>query len=183
VFPSPYPDASKFFIVHQMAVFNKGCLQYLCNRGKIPAVCVTNDWFTGFAPAYAKIGCYGDTFKGSTFLHICHNLQESYEGRVYLDPPDGDCSDIHNLPRDWLFDESWKGNVLNPSRCAIMLSDQWATVSKSYREDLLNSSSLAWALRQKPEPFAFPNGIPIQHRLKKLDAAAPDHLAAKKMVQ
>lgn len=123
VFPSPYPDASKFFIIHQMSVFNKGCLEYLCQRGKVPAVCITNDWFTGFAPAYAKIGCFGDTFRGSTFLHICHNLQESYEGRVYLDPPDGDCENIHGLPRDWLFDNSWKGNVLNPSRCAIMLAD------------------------------------------------------------
>jgi hypothetical protein len=37
--------------------------------------------------------------------------------------------------------------MINPSRCAIMLSDQWATVSKSYREDLLNSSSLAWLLK------------------------------------
>ena len=64
-----------------------------------------------------------------------------------------------------------------------MLSDQWATVSKSYRDDLLNSSSLAGLLKQKPEPFAFPNGIPIPERIRKLDAVAPDHLTAKRMLQ
>jgi starch synthase len=64
-----------------------------------------------------------------------------------------------------------------------MVSDQWATVSRSYREDLLNSSSLCWLLRQKPEPFAFPNGIPIAERLKRLDAVAPDHQSAKRKLQ
>lgn len=64
-----------------------------------------------------------------------------------------------------------------------MLSDQWATVSKSYRDDLLNGSSLCWLLRQKPQPFAFPNGIPIAERTRKLDAVAPDHLTAKKKLQ
>ena len=64
-----------------------------------------------------------------------------------------------------------------------MLSDQWATVSKSYRDDLLNGSSLADLLKQKPEPFAFPNGIPIPERIRKLDSVAPDHLTAKKMLQ
>jgi len=73
--------------------------------------------------------------------------------------------------------------MINPSRCAIMLSDQWATVSKSYRDDLLNSSSLSWLLRQKPQPFAFPNGIPIAERVRRLDAAAPDHQSAKRKLQ
>ena len=44
---------------------------------------ITNDWFTGFVAAYAKIGAFGETFKGTTFLHICHNLQETYEGRIH----------------------------------------------------------------------------------------------------
>jgi glycosyltransferase involved in cell wall biosynthesis len=83
-----------------------------------------------------------------------------------LDPADGGLEGLHQLPRDWLIDPGWKNVMINPSRCALMMSDQWATVSKSYREDLLNSSSLAWLLRQKPEPFAFPNGIPIATRLK-----------------
>lgn len=116
-------------------------------------------------------------------MHICHNLQELYEGRLHLDRDEGDLCDLHQLPRDWLIDSGWKRLIINPSRCAIMMSDQWATVSYSYREDLLNTSSLANFLRAKPQPFAYPNGIPIPERLKKLDAAAPDHMTAKKMLQ
>lgn len=159
IFPSPYPDAQPAYIVQQIAVFGKACLEWMCQRQIIPAICLTNDWFTGLIPGYAKIGHFGDTFKGTTFLHIAHNLQETYEGRIYINP--GDVEGLHKLPRDWLSDPSWKQGIVNPSRIAIMLSDQWATVSKSYREDLLNSSSLCQLLRQKPNPFAFPNGIPI----------------------
>lgn len=90
---------------------------------------------------------------------------------------------IHKLPRDWLMDPAWKQGIINPSRCAIMLSDQWSTVSKSYREDLLNSSGLCQILRQKPNPFAYPNGIPIKERIRKLDLVAPDHLTAKGKLQ
>lgn len=64
-----------------------------------------------------------------------------------------------------------------------MQSDQWATVSKSYRDDLLNSSSLAPLLRLKQSPFAFPNGIPIAERVKKLDAVAQNHEQAKRLLQ
>jgi starch synthase len=95
LWPAPYPDLDAKAIVRQMAVFGKACLEYCCKREIIPSVCVTNDWFTGFVPGYAKIGSFGDTFKGSTFLHICHNLQESYEGRVFPEPRDGYMENIH----------------------------------------------------------------------------------------
>ena len=64
-----------------------------------------------------------------------------------------------------------------------MMSDNWATVSKSYRDDLLNSSPLAKLLKEKEQPFAFPNGIPIAERIRKLDEKAPDHITAKKALQ
>jgi len=48
-----------------------------------PSVVVTNDWFTGLVPAYARAGHFGRWFDGSDFLHICHNLDPSYEGRIY----------------------------------------------------------------------------------------------------
>lgn len=73
--------------------------------------------------------------------------------------------------------------MINPSRIAIMMSDQWSTVSLSYRDDLMNSSPLAPLLRQKPLPFAHPNGIPIAERVKKLDSVAPNHLHAKTLIQ
>lgn len=114
----------------------------------IPSVCITNDWFTGLIPAYAKIGHFGSTFKGTTFLHIAHNLEPSYEGRMF---PGNDALEyIHQLPKDWLVDPTWDKIVINPSRCAIMLSDQWATVSPSYKEDLLRTSPLNPLLKQKP---------------------------------
>lgn len=123
VFPSPYPDNGPVFATHQISVFNKACLQYCCNRGKIPAMVITNDWFTGFCAAYGKMGHFGDTFKGTTFLHICHNLQESYEGRIYLDPCHGTLDHVHQLPTDVIIDGSWEKKLINPSRCAIMCSD------------------------------------------------------------
>ena len=63
-----------------------------------------------------------------------------------------------------------------------MISDQWATVSKSYLQELMKDSPLQDILKMKPQPFAFPNGIPIEARLKKLDLVAPDHFAAKKLL-
>jgi len=83
VFPSPYPDLNCAETVKQLAVFGKACLEFCCKRGIIPSVCITNDWFTGLIPAYAKIGAFGDTFKGTTFLHIAHNLEPTYEGRLF----------------------------------------------------------------------------------------------------
>lgn len=64
-----------------------------------------------------------------------------------------------------------------------MLSDQWGTVSPSYKEDLLNTSPLNDLLKQKTSPFAYPNGIPVEARIKKLNEAAPDHPTAKKLIQ
>ena len=149
----------------------------------IPSVCVTNDWFTGFIPGYARTGQFGPTFEGTSFIHICHNLQESYEGRIFPQARDGGLEYIHGLPRDILINPSWQTVMINPSRCAIMMSDNWATVSKSYRQDLLGSSPLAPLLREKEHPFAFPNGIPIAERIRKLDEKAPDHITAKKALQ
>jgi hypothetical protein len=76
----------------------------------------------------------------------------------------------------------WKPLIINPSRCALMLSDQWGTVSPSYKEDLLRESSLNYLLKAKSHPFAFPNGIPVEARIKKLDEVAPDHLSAKRLL-
>ena len=63
------------------------------------------------------------------------------------------------------------------------MTDQWATVSKSYRDELLETSSLRNLLLEKTEPFAFPNGIPILERVKRMDQVCPDHLSAKRKIQ
>lgn len=138
IFPAPYPEETADFITTQISIFSKACLEWCCQRNIVPSVCVTNDWFTGFVPAYAKVGHFGDTFKGTCFLHICHNMQEKYEGRQYIDiSRHGYMEHVHQLPKDWLVDPHWKEVCINPSRAAIMMCDQWSTVSRSYREELL----------------------------------------------
>ena len=52
-------------------------------------------------------------------------------------------------------------------------------MSKSYKEDLIESSPLSPLLNKKSLPFAHLNGIPIEDRIKKLDKEAKNHLIAK----
>lgn len=184
IFPKPYPEGSVSDILRQISLMGKASLQLLCDLGVVPAIIVTNDWFTGLTAGYSKSGCFGETFKGTTFFHICHNLEPTYEGRLYPSPQEGTLDNIHQLPSHWLVDPYWKQKVINPSRCAIMISDQWGTVSNSYKQDLLNSSPLSPLLREKPEPFGFPNGIFKVRRLKALqDKAGTDRKECKKYIQ
>lgn len=152
-----------------------------------PSVVVTNDWFTGLVPAYARCGHFGRWFDGTDFLHICHNLDPSYEGRMYPGPK-GTLEHIHGLPVDRLVDPTWAGVVVNPTRCALLTSDTWATVSRSYRQDLLSSSPLNHILCSSPHPFAHPNGIDIGRRASLLDSLQPEfgigsHAQAKEYLQ
>ena len=169
LFPRPYPDFTPTETVREIAGFAKASLQLLCDLQIIPSIILTNDWFTGLTPAYAKNGSFGDTFKGTTFMHICHNLEPTYEGRLYPSPQEGTLQGIYQFDPNWIIDFTWKQRVINPSRCAIMMSDQWATVSNSYKQDLKNSSPLNYFLNQKPNPFSYPNGIFKEKRLKKLN--------------
>ena len=75
IFPRPYPDFDAAMTVREIACFAKASLQLLCDLQIIPSIILTNDWFTGLIPAYAKNGSFGDTFRGTTFIHICHNLE------------------------------------------------------------------------------------------------------------
>jgi starch synthase len=112
---------------------------------------VTNDWFSALTAAYGKTGAFGDVFKGTKFLHIFHNLQEFYEGRIYLAPHEGNLEYIHQLNTYYIMDPYWAKPIINPSRCAILCSDQWATVSPSYLQELLATSPLAPILRNHPK--------------------------------
>ncbi len=184
IFPSPYAEGSNSFILKQISLFSKASLELLCYIKSIPAVILTNDWFTGLTAAYSKYGHFGETFKGTTFFHIVHNLEAGYEGRLYPSSSEGTMDNIHKLPSTCLFDKSWKDRVINPSRCALMCSDQWGTVSPSYKKDLMDTSPMAHLLRQHSQPFAFPNGIFRAQRLKALESkAGKDKLEAKKTLQ
>jgi glycogen synthase len=108
--------------------------------------------------AYAKNKNFGHVFDGTKFFHIVHNLDPSYEGRLFP-ANNNNLWDIHQLPCEWLIDPFWKKFVVNPSRCALINSDQWGTVSMSYRQELMEHSPLQNLLKRFPAPFAFPNGI------------------------
>ena len=159
-------------------------MEILCHINEIPSLVVTNDWFTGLVPAYVKHGHFGDTFKGTKFFHIVHNLAPTYEGRLYPQPHEGTLEFIHKLPSYLFVDPYWKDVVLNPSRCGILSCDQWGTVSNSYKEDLLKESPLSSILRDHSMPFGFPNGIPKEARLERLNkACGNDHMKAKELIQ
>ena len=63
------------------------------------------------------------------------------------------------IDSNFLVDPLWQKKIFNPSRCAILASDQWATVSKSYRKEITEGSSLKELLHDHYKPFAFPNGV------------------------
>jgi starch synthase len=154
VFPSGYPDLGPVGSIRAIGLFCKATLELCCFLKVVPAIVLTNDWFTGLVAAYSKTNQFGDTFKGTTFFHICHNLEASYEGRIYHDPRDT-LENVYKLPNHFLIDPYNSKKFLNPSRCAIMLSDQWGTVSKSYRKDLQETSGLNGLLNNHPRVIIY----------------------------
>ena len=169
VFPAPYADGDFQFTLREIVLMGKASLELLCNIRVIPALIVTNDWFTGLTPGYGKGGHFGEAFNYTTFFHICHNLEEAYEGRIYLPMFCNDTFNyIHQLDNNWIIDPSWQKKVINPSRCALLKSDQWGTVSKSYMADLLNHSPLNGIMKMHKHPFGYPNGIFKQNRIEKI---------------
>eukprot|EP01138_Halocafeteria_seosinensis_P003736 gb/GECG01003819.1/.p1 GENE.gb/GECG01003819.1/~~gb/GECG01003819.1/.p1 ORF type:complete len:2286 (+),score=259.53 gb/GECG01003819.1/:1-6858(+) len=185
IFPKPYPGLDAWFQVRVMSAMAKATLEVLCQWELIPRVVVTNDWFTGMISAYARRPeCFGTVFLETDFIHIAHNLDPSYEGRLYPKPQDGRLEPLHGLPAHLLVDPHWADIVINPTRCALLCSDTWATVSRSYKEDLLNGSPLRPLLRLAPMPFAHPNGIPVGSRLRRLSKLpVSTHEEAKTLLQ
>ena len=183
IFPKPYPDFNPTDTLKEISSFAKGSLQLLYELNKPPDIFVTNDWFCGLAPAYGKNGSFNNFFENTIFFHIIHNLEPSYEGRIYPSNNEGDLNYIYKFDPFWLIDSSWKERIINPSRCAIMMSDQWGTVSHSYKKDLLDNSPLNYLLKKKPKPFSYPNGIYIEKRLKLLEQNGFNKKESKKYIQ
>ena len=170
IFPKAYPNFPPSEAVKEISCFAKGSLQLLYELNKRPDIIVTNDWFCGLIPAYGKNRSFGDFYEKTTFFHIIHNLDPQYEGRIYLSNKEDNLENIYKFDPFWLIDPNWKEKIINPSRSAIMMSDQWGTVSHSYKKDLLENSPLNNLLKKKQKPFSYPNGIYIAKRLKNLKA-------------
>ena len=173
IFPKAYNNTDPVMTTKEIACFGKASLQLLCDLQIIPSIILTNDWFSGLTPAYAKNGSFGDIFKGTKFIHICHNLEPEYEGRIYPTNEQGNLEGIYQFNPDWVIDNSWDRLIINPSRCAIKMSDQWATVSHSYKNDLKNNSPLKNLLNEKWDPFSYPNGIIKEKRMKLINEFYP----------
>ena len=190
-FPHPYPDNAPEDAVRFLVAVAKGALETICqvhskDESPMPQVIVSNDWPTGLIPAYGK-SHFGGLFNDTTFFHIVHNMNPAYEGRIYAS---SDLAHIHGLDRNLLVDPNWNSPVINPCRCVLLTTDQWGTVSFSYRDELRGSngkpaaSPLSPLLNRYSNPFAFPNGIPVQPRLDKLrQAGFVEHSDAKAYLQ
>ena len=165
LFPKLYPSFNTPETIRQIACFSKACLQLLCDANIVPSIIVTNDWFSGLTAAYGK-DTFGDYFKSTKFIHLCHNLEPAFQGKLNFS--DDNFQHIYQFNKDYLINPYSNERVINPSRCAILKSDQWATLSKAYKRYLQLNSPLADILNQKPCPFAYPNGIFINKRLKEI---------------
>jgi starch synthase len=180
-FAAPYQTGSTTFRLQLLVLMAKASLELCCQTRIIPSLVISNDWMTGLVPAVGR-KLFGSAFDGTKFLHIFHNLGVGYAGKLW--PPDGDVGAyryIHQLPDELLvdpFDRSF-----DPSRCALLSADQWATVSKRYRDDLCDSSPYKDFLRSFPHPFAYSNGIRIAERQEAISKLGMTHDEAKRAVQ
>uniref|UniRef100_A0A7S1T5T0 Starch synthase n=1 Tax=Compsopogon caeruleus TaxID=31354 RepID=A0A7S1T5T0_9RHOD len=185
-FPKVYADpGSQQKLLETIVLMSLGSLEVLCQAGITPSVVVTNDWLPALAAGYAKNGFFGEYFNNTTFFHLIHNLGDgAYEGRVYPSPNQGNFEFVHRLPVHLLVDPWWQQKVVNPSRCAILASDSWGTVSPSYLKELRSSHPLKDALNATRRPFAYPNGIRKGAREELLrNKGGGTHKEAKRMLQ
>jgi starch synthase len=180
-FAAPYQTGSALFRLQLLVVMAKASLELCCQTGIIPSLVISNDWLTGLVPAVGR-KLFGRTFEGTKFLHLFHNLGVGYAGKVW--PSDGDTGalrNIHQLPDEMIVDPY--DHSFDPSRCALLACDQWATVSKRYRDELRESSPYKDFLRSFRQPFAYSNGIRLAERLAALEKLQMSHEEAKRVVQ
>ena len=157
---------SKRQAVRMLAAYNRLPLLILERLELRDCVLVSNDWTAGLLAAYAKhtelvpkLREVRPAEQDAVFFHIAHNLDKDYEGRVHLGFFESHYPEVHGLPYGLLVNDQWQERILNPSRCALLCSDQWGTVSKTYRADILRLSPLADLLRRFSRPFGYSNGV------------------------
>ena len=158
-------------------------LTYCSVHSISPSIVITNDWPCGLVACYARMFYNTSSLQHASFFHIIHNLDECYEGRIY---PEGNDSlnSVHRIPLHLLQDPYWKSNILNPSRCVLLSTDNWGTVSNVYQKDIVHSSALAPLLRRFPQPFSSPNGVSVfEKKIKYASLPTHTHNTAKLYVQ
>lgn len=183
-FPKVYADpGSAIRHLQTVVLMSLGSLEICCQKGLYPSMIVTNDWLPSMAAGYRDF--FGDFFNNTSFFHLVHNLGEgAYEGRVYPSAQEGGLEHVHRLPRHIMVNPWWSTLVVNPSRCALLRSDSWGTVSPSYLKELCVGHPLSDLLQQAKSPFAYPNGIRKAEREEALRVkGAESHAMAKEILQ
>lgn len=184
-FPKVYADTGGPEKHMQTCVLaSLGSLEVCCQLGFVPSVIISNDWLMAMASGYRNF--FGPYFNNTTFFHLIHNFGGgSYEGRCYPDVGrQGALEYIHRLPRHLVMNDSWQQKVCNPSRTALMTTDNWGTVSPNYLRELLSGHPLSDLLHMAKSPFGYPNGIRKAEREKALRTHGADsHEEAKEFLQ
>ncbi|KAK8803691.1 hypothetical protein WA158_001385 [Blastocystis sp. Blastoise] len=183
-FMRPYPGGDPAFMMRFQKVISLISLEIILQFNVKPAVIVSNDWPTALIPAYGRLFYPKTPLADASFFHIFHNLDVNYEGRIYPNDAQGDLYWIHQLEPLLLIDPYWKNKCVNPSRCVLLTTDNWATVSNVYKDEIIHSSPLEPLLTKYPNPFATPNGIASYSRLLKYGMLSTNtHETAKQYVQ
>lgn len=84
MFMSANSQGDGMLTLKQICVFAKAALEVFCLKRIIPSLIVTNDWYTALVPGYVKNKAFGDVFIGTKFVHLIHNLDVMYDGRIHL---------------------------------------------------------------------------------------------------
>lgn len=166
-----------------LSTLAKGSLELICNfMEKVPRLIVSIGCQAGFVSAFGRFS-FKSTFDSSLFLHVIDNLEQGYNGKIYLNEEFREdlFKYILNFSNEYYYDSL--NNSIDPTRSALMTCDQWATVSKRYRHDILESSPYSYLLKKFNKPFACSNGIDIESRKKLLSKIEMDQTFAKRIIQ
>lgn len=183
-FGSPFPsDGSIDFKIDFLTVFAKTSLEIVFKFGLMSHLIVTFDWQAGFVPLIAK-RVFSSNFNSYSFLHVAPSLETKYNGKIYLDDKDiNSCKIEKELLKYKSIFYDHIDNSIDPSRCALSLCNQFATVSKRYLNDLLESSNYLYLLKDFPAPFACSTGIDIENQQSILKKIGLNQKEAKTKIQ
>jgi len=184
MFQRPHPDISGVETIREISCFCKASLQFLSNLNLIPDIIMTNSPYTGFTPAYAKLTSFKEVFKRTKFIHICSNLELQYQGRIYLPLKVGTYEYIHQLLNEIVTDPCDK-RLVNPTSCAIRMSDQLAFLSRAYTSSLSKNNdvfNIYNLIKTKKDIIFLQSGISQKER-QEIVMNGGDREDAKRMIQ
>ncbi len=114
----------------RFAFFSKAILACLPSIGFAPDVIHCHDWQTALLPLWRQ-AYYADEplLEKSRLVFTIHNIE--YQGQV----PNSFFDEVLGLGYEWFYALHY-GNCLNFMKCAIEMSDQVTTVSRTYADEI-----------------------------------------------